>query len=98
MLTNQIAYEVNRLSKRRAEIFALSEMEPGENNLEAKQISLSLSNMQTTALAQVEAAMERVHEGCYGLCGICEEPIPAKRLRLLPEALYCVGCAPKSLH
>lgn len=29
----------------------------------------------------------------YGLCTICEEPIPIKRLLLVPESTRCVPCA-----
>jgi DnaK suppressor protein len=31
----------------------------------------------------------------YGLCEACEEPIAAKRLALVPHALYCPACQAK---
>ena len=34
-----------------------------------------------------------VLEGTHGRCERCLEPIPAGRLRALPEAVRCVSCA-----
>ena len=34
--------------------------------------------------------------GAYGNCEDCGEPISAKRLRVVPEALYCVQCQDNS--
>lgn len=44
-------------------------------------------------LAEVEAALNRVDRGTYGVCESCEGPIPEARLRALPWARYCLKCA-----
>lgn len=41
---------------------------------------------------QLERALERLHEGRYGVCEDCGARIPAQRLRLAPEATRCVIC------
>jgi RNA polymerase-binding transcription factor len=41
---------------------------------------------------QVERALERLHEGKYGICEDCEEAIAAERLKFRPEATRCVDC------
>ena len=38
------------------------------------------------------AALERLHEGSYGLCLACGAPIPDARLKALPEVERCVPC------
>lgn len=43
-------------------------------------------------LKHVQAALNRMDEGTFGVCLRCEEPIPAKRLQALPWAAYCVSC------
>src|SRR6188768_1382013 len=43
-------------------------------------------------LAQVEAALQRLGAGAYGLCADCAEPIPLARLRVQPAALRCADC------
>ncbi len=45
---------------------------------------------------EVEAALERMREGHFGICESCEKPIPKKRLDLLPFARHCVRCADAS--
>ena len=41
-------------------------------------------------LLEVEAALERVIAGTYGLCEVCHEPIPVARLEARPTARTCV--------
>jgi DnaK suppressor protein len=44
-------------------------------------------------LQEIEAALERVEDGSYGLCERCGDPIPEARLEARPVARTCVGCA-----
>lgn len=44
-------------------------------------------------LAEVDAALERVDAGRYGVCERCGAPIPAARLAVRPTAVTCVACA-----
>ncbi len=44
-------------------------------------------------LEEVEAALRRVEDGSYGVCGSCRNTIPVRRLQALPWARYCVSCA-----
>jgi RNA polymerase-binding transcription factor DksA len=42
--------------------------------------------------AALDEALHRLQAGLYGICIACNEPIPHKRLRALPEALLCTRC------
>ena len=42
---------------------------------------------------QIEAALDRMDEGSYGICGECGVTIPAERLEAVPYATHCVRCA-----
>ncbi|MFC6345474.1 TraR/DksA family transcriptional regulator, partial [Nocardioides hankookensis] len=44
-------------------------------------------------LREVDAALERVAQGTYGVCAVCGEEIPPGRLEVRPTATTCVGCA-----
>jgi DnaK suppressor protein len=46
----------------------------------------------TTALAEVEAALNRMRTGTYGICERCTEAIPHERLEVLPMSRYCMRC------
>jgi DnaK suppressor protein len=55
-------------------------------------IVLRQHRMDRQKLKLIDAALERIDRGDFGLCAECEEPIPAKRLNIVPWAAYCVPC------
>ena len=44
------------------------------------------------AVAEIDAALERMAAGSYGSCTRCATPIPFERLEVLPQARTCVRC------
>jgi DnaK suppressor protein len=55
-------------------------------------VSLHFNSLDYGQLRLVKEALGRLETGDYGTCLKCEEPIPAKRLRALPWARYCIPC------
>ena len=55
-------------------------------------VSLRLNSLDYAQLKLVQEALDRLEAGDYGICLSCDEPIPAKRLRALSWARYCVKC------
>lgn len=49
-----------------------------------------------TELNLVNTALARADKGEYGICAICDEPIPVARLEALPYTDRCVSCASES--
>ena len=49
-----------------------------------------------TELNLVNAALARAEKREYGICSICDEPIPVARLEALPYTDRCVSCASES--
>ena len=45
-----------------------------------------------TQLAQIQQALGKLAGGTYGDCARCGEPIGYARLRVRPEASFCVRC------
>jgi DnaK suppressor protein len=37
-------------------------------------------------------ALKKIDDGDYGICEACEEKIPIKRLKAIPDARYCITC------
>ncbi|MFV0481640.1 MAG: RNA polymerase-binding protein DksA [Campylobacteraceae bacterium] len=52
----------------------------------------SLNVKQFKELSEVERALEKMDEGIYGICEMCEEDICTKRLKVKPHAKYCIIC------
>lgn len=47
----------------------------------------------TRILGLIDAALERLDAGEYGICEQCREPIPFARLELRPYGTLCVRCS-----
>ncbi len=43
-------------------------------------------------LEYIEKALEKIEEGMYGICEMCDEPISIPRLKAKPHARYCIVC------
>jgi DnaK suppressor protein len=56
------------------------------------EISSQLAEVESRELASIENALERMRQGSYGQCEICEGKIPLARLNALPYAMTCIDC------
>ena len=57
-----------------------------------REFAIRALESQTKSLAQIDAALERIEDGDFGVCLECEEQISAKRLAAVPWAIYCLHC------
>jgi len=70
---------------------SMDEVDQATELIEREFGSLIATNARAS-LEQVNSALERLEVGEYGQCQECGAAIPAKRLEVLPFALYCVSC------
>jgi RNA polymerase-binding transcription factor DksA len=56
-------------------------------------VALALLEREGLTLEEVSAALDRLEDGTFGRCAGCRQEIASERLRVLPYARYCVGCA-----
>ncbi len=66
----------------------------GTDNFE-QEFTLSLMETEGGTLQAIEAALERVEEGSFGICEDCSGPIAKSRLQAIPYAAVCIKCAQK---
>ncbi len=57
-----------------------------------QEVLMNLSNAQQGRVRDIDAALERVDKGVYGLCQRCEEEISPKRMEVRPFSRYCIDC------
>ena len=57
-----------------------------------RQTAARVLTRETALLRQVEAALERLRVGTFGICEGCGYCIPVKRMEAVPWALYCIRC------
>lgn len=56
-------------------------------------VSFGLKERELNRLREVEAALERIQLGVYGICEETDEPISKKRLQKMPWARLCIEAA-----
>lgn len=52
--------------------------------------NFGLRRLLSRELGQVEAALQRMEEGRYGICEVCGNPIDPARLKAMPSANLCL--------
>ena len=55
-------------------------------------ISLEIQRRGCWTLRQIDAALDRLATGDFGVCADCGEPISPRRLDAIPWAAYCIQC------
>ncbi|MGL6227326.1 MAG: TraR/DksA family transcriptional regulator [Thermoguttaceae bacterium] len=61
-------------------------------NYTEDELDYQLAEVGSREWMQIERAIERINEGTYGVCEMCQCPIPIARLKALPFAERCVRC------
>ena len=56
------------------------------------EISSKLAEVESRELVLIDNALERMREGTYGECEVCNNKIPLARLNALPYAMTCIDC------
>ena len=57
-----------------------------------RDFALNLLSQEQDALQEIQAALERITDGIYGICGISGKKIPQARLEAMPIARLTVEC------
>ena len=52
----------------------------------------ALGTQDAKNLLAIDNALDRIHQGKYGLCMKCGKEIPKDRLRVIPFAPMCINC------
>jgi RNA polymerase-binding protein DksA len=60
-----------------------------------RELDYSLEENEERLLAAIDAALERIDEGTYGMCNTCGQPIGEERLEALPWTTQCIDCKRK---
>ncbi len=54
--------------------------------------SYAIAEQETRELKLIDAALENIEDGTYGICEECGEAIGKSRLKALPYAVLCLSC------
>ena len=57
-----------------------------------KNMLLRIRERESRLISKIKQALQRIHEGSYGVCEKCGEDIPVKRLKARPVTSRCIDC------
>jgi len=61
-------------------------------NAYSRDVLFNLSETQRQQILDIDAALERIAKGEYGVCMKCGEEIAPRRLEVRPFSRYCIDC------
>lgn len=96
-----LAAQVASLAGELAGIVESSELVATDDEHDPEGATIAFERSQATSLlglargrlAEVDRAVDRLEDGTYGACERCGDHIGVDRLRVLPAARRCIGCA-----
>lgn len=75
---------------------ALSEVSDDQASADTERdLAFALEERESAELVAIDAALQRIADGSYGLCVDCGVAIPTARLHASPTAMSCVACQDK---
>ena len=60
-----------------------------------REIDYSLEENSESVLRSIDAALQRIEDGTFGICETCGQPISEERLEAIPYATQCIDCLRK---
>ena len=91
-LREQLQRQMSGLAKQSAEEvqgYSLHMADSGTDNFD-RDFALSLLSSDQDAVYEIEAALNRIEKGTYGVCEVTNKPIPRARLDAIPWTRYTV--------
>ncbi len=99
LLAKQAELQQNIDSLTEAHPTPVGTIEAGDGSKEFEDVAIdfletqkeqSLEVNSRSLLSEVQDALQRITDGTYGICVVCGEPIPEKRLEAIPWAARCI--------
>ena len=75
-------------------VFSVHMADAGTDTFEQEK-NYKLMGRESDYYKNLEIALDRIDDGIFGICKICEELIPEERMLEVPNATKCVGCKEK---
>lgn len=70
----------------------LADLEEMASDTAETESIFQIMGMEGSTVAQIDAALDRLDAGTFGVCEGCQETIPRARIEALPFASLCVTC------
>ncbi|MBT8333375.1 MAG: TraR/DksA family transcriptional regulator [Desulfobacterales bacterium] len=95
--TQQELNETKKTSEKSTQTVALDQSSVGRlsrmDAMQSQAMALAGKRRREIQLTRIRAALERLDDGEYGYCAVCEGEIDQRRLRIDPANPFCINCA-----
>jgi RNA polymerase-binding transcription factor DksA len=95
--TQKIIDAINEIQKKGAKngsgdlsSYSIHQADLGSDTDEAER-RVYILNKEIENLKYINQALRRIYDKSYGICVICGDYIPEKRLKVIPYAKYCIA-------
>ena len=75
-------------------VFSVHMADAGTDSFEQEK-NYNLISRESDYYKNLEIALERIDDGTFGMCNICDDLIPEERMIEVPNATKCVKCKEK---
>ena len=90
---NTLTERLDRIKSDVSRVYSSDSAERAQER-ENDEVVDAIGNETQQSILNIQAALQRIEEGNYGICDNCGDSIAESRLDVLPEATLCVKCAP----
>jgi len=87
---NDIDREVHGASER--DLAHINDSSDMASDAAEGELALRIAETETVAASEIERAIEKIDNGTYGSCEMCNKVIGADRLHFLPYVTLCIKC------
>jgi len=91
-LRDRFMQQQGQLMQEAAEEYSGPRRDPADvgTNLYDADWALGMASSDQEALYEIQEAINRIHDGTYGICELTGKPIPAERLKAIPWTRFTV--------
>ena len=75
-------------------VYSVHMADAGTDSFEQEK-NYNLMSRESDYFKNLEVALERIDDGSFGMCNICDDLIPEERMIEVPNATKCVKCKEK---
>jgi DnaK suppressor protein len=89
-LRKDIAHEVRGAGER--DLAHINDTSDMASDAAEGDLSLRIAESETAEASEIERAIEKIDNGTYGICEVCNKAIGVDRIQFLPYVTMCIKC------
>ncbi len=72
--------------------FNHAELDAVKENLHRRSLKYEVIDLYKDEIKDIRNALQKIKDGTFGVCEMCDDEIDVERLKVKPHAKYCINC------